>query len=224
MKNIILSCEHGGYDIPSNYQKYFTRFQDKLRTHISWDRGALELAKYFQVKLNSDLHYSTISRLLIEQNRSITEPELFSSISKDFTDVQKNKLKEEIYIPYVNTIDGLIQKQITAHKLTYHLSIHSFTPILNGVRRDAEIGILFDPKNPTELSYANAWMHSIQTKMPNWRIKFNYPYLGIDDGLTTHFRNKYPTTYAGLELEVNNQLFEDYSLERLGKLLLPPKI
>lgn len=224
MKDLLISCEHGGYDIPSAYQKYFEKHKAKLRTHAGWDPGSLELAKYFNNNLQATFFYSTISRLLIEQNRTLTHPELFSEISQDFTEVQKNKLKQEVYLPYLNQLEQFIENKRQAKHSVLHLSVHSFTPVLAGVRRDAEIGILFDPASESEQHYAQLWMHSIQEKMPHWSIKFNYPYLGTDDGLTSYFRTKFAQNYAGIELEVNNRLFTDYSFERLGTILMPPKI
>ncbi|MFI4875804.1 MAG: N-formylglutamate amidohydrolase, partial [Blastopirellula sp. JB062] len=42
---------------------------------------------------------------------------------------------------------------------------------------------------------------------PDFRIRFNYPYLGKADGLTTSLRKKLTgDRYVGIELEVNQRL------------------
>ena len=87
-----------------------------------------------------------------------------------------------------------------------HLSIHSFTPTLNGENRNAEIGILYDPKQAEEKSFAATWKEQLQLNLPEYNVRFNYPYLGTADGFTTYLRKKFPINYSGLELEINNKL------------------
>ncbi|EMR04461.1 putative N-formylglutamate amidohydrolase [Cesiribacter andamanensis] len=87
----------------------------------------------------------------------------------------------------------------------YHLSIHSFTPVLGGEVRDADIGLLFDPDRPLEVALCAHWQALLQTSLPHFRIRNNYPYLGIDDGFTSHLRLLHPQQYAGIELELNQQ-------------------
>ncbi|MGZ5244731.1 MAG: N-formylglutamate amidohydrolase, partial [Bacteroidia bacterium] len=41
---------------------------------------------------------------------------------------------------------------------------------------------------------------------PELTVKFNYPYLGTDDGFTTHLRKLFPDEkYAGVEIEINQK-------------------
>jgi predicted N-formylglutamate amidohydrolase len=104
-----------------------------------------------------------------------------------------------------------------------HLSFHSFTPVLNGETRKTEIGILFDPASTVEQEFAEVWKASIEEKVDdNWRVKFNYPYKGTDDGLTTYFRGKYKKNYAGLELEVNTKLLDIYPIHQISNWVFPP--
>ena len=84
--------------------------------------------------------------------------------------------------------------------------IHSFTPVLNGVERDADVGILYDPSRPAEAKLADVLIKSILEREPSLRIRKNYPYLGKSDGLTTTLRQKFGTSYAGLEIEINQKL------------------
>lgn len=89
----------------------------------------------------------------------------------------------------------------------FHLSVHSFTPTLDGEVREAEIGLLYDPARPREVRWANAWADALTTCAPEWRIRHNYPYLGTDDGHATQLRTQVAVeVYAGIELEVNQAL------------------
>lgn len=219
---LIFSCEHGGNKIPSAYQLLFAGQEELLNSHQGWDPGALMMAKILSDQLSAPLYYSDISRLLIEQNRTLQHPQLFSSISKNLSETEKASLISAIYIPYVENLEKHIQQAILEGSQVIHLSIHSFTPVLNGVKREAEIGLLFDPTKEVEAKYAQQWKSSIEGKYPDWRVKYNYPYLGTDDGLTQYFREKYPHLYAGLELEINHALFFHETTEKLCATLLPP--
>ena len=89
----------------------------------------------------------------------------------------------------------------------FHLSVHSFTPVMEGVERDADIGILYDPSRPLAVRWAAAWESALQSLAPAWRVRHNYPYLGTDDGHTTELRAVFgPDSYVGIELEINQAL------------------
>ncbi len=222
MRSYIISCEHGGNDVPESFASYFNGQSDVLHSHKGWDRGALQIAQGFAAQLNQELIFSTVSRLLIEQNRTLKHPELFSAISETFTKAQKQQLIEELYLPYIEKLGKRIENLISKQKDIIHVSVHSFTPILNGSTRTAEIGILYDPANQREVAFANEWSSKISKNTPKWRVKMNYPYLGTDDGLTAYFRQHFKQAYAGVELEINAKLFDEYSIELLiDKLTLP---
>ncbi len=221
MIKFLVSCEHGGNQIPLRFQKDFNNYQEILQSHRGWDTGSLGCAFYISKQLDYPIFYSQISRLLIENNRTLSHPDLFSTISKHYSKELKETIINEYYLPYRNKLEAFIKKHIELGHQVIHLSIHSFTPILNGVIRKAEVGILFDPKKELEKAYASKWQKHIQSKNDNLRVKFNYPYLGIDDGLTTYFRTVFPENYAGLELEINQKLFDCYPLEEISNMLLP---
>ncbi len=94
-----------------------------------------------------------------------------------------------------------------ARRAVLHLSVHSFTPVRRGQRRDMHVAFLFDPARPLEAELARRWRRALARLEPRLRIAFNRPYRGTDDGHTTALRRRYPPSrYAGLELEIN-QLF-----------------
>lgn len=89
-----------------------------------------------------------------------------------------------------------------------HLGVHTFTPVLSGSVRRADVGLLYDPSRALERSWAAAWRRAIRRRRPDLVVRRNYPYLGVSDGLTTHLRRSLGTEkYAGLELEVNQRWF-----------------
>lgn len=222
MTKFIFSCEHGGYEIPELYQSYFAGQKAVLQSHRGWDKGALEIAKYISRRADSKLISNSVSRLLIECNRTLEHGDLFSEFTKKLPHDMLKNLVEEYYLPYRNSIERKIEQHLHHNHQVIHISFHSFTPILNGETRKTEIGILFDPANKLEQDFAEAWKSSIEEKIDSWRVKFNYPYKGTDDGLTTYFRGKYKENYAGLELEINTKLLDIYPIHQISNWVFPP--
>ncbi len=91
-----------------------------------------------------------------------------------------------------------------------HLAVHSFTPVLKGVERMVDVGILFDPERAFERRVAGRWRAALAERDPELRVRFNEPYDGRSDGLTTTLRSTFDAgegpDYAGIELEVNQAL------------------
>lgn len=205
MSQFIFTCEHGGNSIPAHYQDLFKEYQEVLETHRGYDPGALKLARYLEKKLYVPLFYSNTSRLLIELNRSLHHPKLFSSITKILPDSKKKEIIDQYYLPYRNQVENKIADLIKQQQEVFHISVHSFTPVLNGVERKCEIGLLYDPKQRRERDFCKEWKLQIKKERPEYITRFNYPYRGIADGFTTYLRKKFPVNYSGIELEVNQK-------------------
>lgn len=208
---LILTCEHGGNEIPEEYRQYFEGADEILQSHRGWDPGALELAQFLSKELNAPLFYSTTSRLLIELNRSLDMPDLFSEFTQRLFVKDKEAIIERYYQPYREAAERAVSDCIDQGYKTLHLSVHSCTPVLNGVVRYLDMGILFDPDRPMEQEMAEKWKENLLEKAPHLDVRYNEPYLGIEDGFTTYMRKHYPAEfYAGIEVEINQKypLFE----------------
>jgi hypothetical protein len=88
-----------------------------------------------------------------------------------------------------------------------HLSIHSFTPALDGTPRTCDIGLLYDPRRAGEQALALRLQAALATVAPQWRVRRNYPYRGAADGHATLLRRRFgPRSYVALEIEFNQAL------------------
>jgi predicted N-formylglutamate amidohydrolase len=88
-----------------------------------------------------------------------------------------------------------------------HLSSHSFTPLLDGKLRSADVGLLYDPARSGEAALCARWKRALGTALPDLRVRRNYPYAGKGDGLTAHLRRRFPDdAYIGIELEINQAI------------------
>ncbi len=88
-----------------------------------------------------------------------------------------------------------------------HVAVHSFTPALAGERRSADVGLLYDPRRAGERALCARWQAILGELDPTLRVRRNYPYRGISDGLPSWLRRRFPgRSYAGVELELNQAL------------------
>ncbi len=75
--------------------------------------------------------------------------------------------------------------------------------------RNADIGLLYDSRRGPERELCRRWKLALNECDPYLRVRFNYPYSGASDGLTTALRKVHPASqYLGIELEVS-QAFVD---------------
>lgn len=201
---LILSCEHGGNEIPQKYRALFLGAEAVLNSHRGYDLGALDLFQHL-FPLADFGKFQTISRLLVEMNRSENHPHLFSEFTKNIPSEEKKELLETFYFPYRKAIEGKIGNFIKNGESVIHLSVHSFASELHGKTRNADIGLLYDPKRIAEKTFCKNFKTQLENQNNTWKIRMNYPYLGTADGFTTYLRKKFPQHYAGIELEVNQQ-------------------
>jgi predicted N-formylglutamate amidohydrolase len=202
----LVTCEHGGNRIPSRYRALFDGYESLLSTHRAYDAGALRLARDLSSALRAPLCASTVSRLLIDLNRSITHPRVYSEATRAAPTAIREEIRRRYHTGYRSKAELQVSRLIATGHRAIHVSCHSFTPELNGKRRDADIGLLYDPMRSEELALCRRWRAAIKTQMPGLKIRMNYPYAGKSDGLTSFLRRRFaPELYLGIELEINQR-------------------
>lgn len=202
----LLTCEHGGNRVPRPFAPRFAKAAEALESHRGWDPGALVLAKRLAGELKAPLHFSEISRLVIELNRSLGHPRLFSEFTRGLSSEARESLVAEVWRPYRDAVERQIETWIAAGHTVRHLSVHSFTPVFEGVTRACDIGLLYDPRRADELAWTSAWLSAMKARAPDLRLRRNYPYRGTSDGFTTSLRKRFRSNdYVGVEIEVNQK-------------------
>ncbi|MDX1761455.1 MAG: N-formylglutamate amidohydrolase [Christiangramia sp.] len=201
---LVLTCEHAFTDIPEEYLELFSENREVLKTHEAFDLGAFDVFQQLK-QVADESYFQEIGRLLVETNRSVWHKSLHSRFTKDLSKEEKNKILSTFYYPYREKVESSIKTMIAEGNYVFHLSVHSFTPLLNGVLRNADIGLLYDPKRIPEKDIAKKFKELINTKEPQFKVRYNYPYLGKSDGFTTSLRKIFPQKYMGIELEINQK-------------------
>src|SRR5574340_1455162 len=204
--SLLISCEHGGNRIPTRYRHLFRGYEALLQTHRGYDAGALTMARDLAGTFQARLFVATISRLLVDLNRSIGHPRLYSEATRPAPAGVRREILEAHYLPYRNQVEAHIASEIAKGRRVIHISSHSFTPMLEGEVRNADIGLLYDPGRAAEARLCREWQAALKTGTPESRVRRNYPYTGKSDGFTAHLRRQFAEgSYAGIELEINQQ-------------------
>lgn len=207
---LFLSCEHAVNTVPSAYSDVFKEQHSILDTHRGIDHGAIEIANHLHQTFSCGFTQATVSRLLIDCNRSLGHTHCFSEFTRRLPAAEKQHLINTYYLPYRQQAENAIQAQIQNGYQVLHLSIHSFTPELNGIKRNAGIGLLYDHARHGEKEVARIWRGLLLQQTPTYRVRMNYPYHGNTDAFTTALRKRYTELdYLGFEVESNQALLQD---------------
>lgn len=201
---VIVTCEHGGNRIPAPYHSLFRGHEALLETHRGYDPGALVMARQLAAAWRAPLVSSTVSRLLVDLNRSVGHPHLFSVATLGAPRAVRADIVARHYLPYRAEVERVVGKSVARGKRVVHVSSHSFTPVLDGDVRRADVGLLYDPARRGEAAMCARWKAQLASAAPELRVRRNYPYAGKGDGLTSYLRRRFSADeYVGIELEIN---------------------
>jgi len=145
---LLLVCEHASNYIPPQLEQ-LQLADDVLQSHVAMDIGALDLARQISDRLDALLVSSTVSRLVYDCNRSFDTHEAIPEQSEvyripgncDLSVPQMIERYKTYYLPFESAISERLV-QFTGAPLI--VTIHSFTPIYQGIERELDIGIISD--------------------------------------------------------------------------------
>ena len=202
---LVLSCEHAGNDVPRAFRRHFTPPPSVLASHRGYDRGTLELGARLSEATGAPLIVNRVTRLLVDANRSESNPTRFSSWSDLLPVALRERAAREVWAKHRDAVTAAVASRVERGPVL-HVSVHSFTPRLRGESRDVDVGLLYDPRRPLERTLVTRWLRALGEVEPRLRLRRNEPYKGTDDGLTTTLRGNFaPQSYAGIELEVSQR-------------------
>lgn len=207
---ILIVCDHAGVAIPKKLGRL--GLPDDLNLadqHIAVDIGAKQLALKVAQILGANLLWQNYSRLVVDCNRP---PESSQSICFESDgipipgnhEISKDEIRErieEIFLPY----DNQCFQAVSNDDLKLIISMHSFTPTMQGFERPWNISFLF---NKGEV-YAKKMASFISACEPDLNIGFNEPYQV--DKLSDWFVIKYaePKKIPQVLIEVRNDHLRD---------------
>ncbi len=146
--NLVLVCDHASKRVPRCLDNLGLT-PEQLDDHIGWDPGAADVARLLSNKLDAPLILSGYSRLVIDCNRPLQSPQSIPEQSagvlvpsnQNITAEDRARRVKNVFTPYHNAINQLLADR--KNRPTVFLSIHSFTPSLDGQHRPWHIGVSF---------------------------------------------------------------------------------
>ncbi len=142
----VLVCDHAANRVPRRLAQLGLE-PAQLEAHIGWDPGAADVARRLAQSLNAPLVLSAYSRLVIDCNRPPASPQSIAEQSNgivvpgncDLSPAQRAARLRSVFQPYHDAVDHLLDQR--AQRPTLLLSIHSFTPVLDGQQRPWHVGV-----------------------------------------------------------------------------------
>jgi len=210
--HLLLTCEHASNAVPRAYAGFFPRDGRVLRSHRGLDVGALPVARHLSRTLGAPLLTGRVSRLVVDLNRSLHHRHLHSEFLSELERDTLEAIVDRYHAPHWTEVERHVATRIRRGVWVVHVAVHSFTPALRGEVRNADIGLLYDSHRRREASLCRSWKAILRETAPDLRVRFNYPYRGGADGLTTHLRRRFPVgSYVGIELEMNQRRLQTSS-------------
>lgn len=148
---VLLVCDHASCRFPESLGDMgldpFAR-----RCHLAIDIGAGPLTEGLAESLCTTAVVQNYSRLVVDCNRQLMDPGAFLEYGDGILVPGNRNLHQEdkdlragaLYWPYHRAIDEQVERLRNAGPAPAFVSIHSFTPVLNGESRPWQIGVLWD--------------------------------------------------------------------------------
>ncbi len=207
----LLIGDHAGNWIPGGLADLGLPLEERTR-HIAWDIGVAALGVRLADELGASFIHQRYSRLVIDCNRRPGAPDSIPEVS-DGTAVPANaglnaddaKVRAEaIQAPYQQAIADEIERRSAAGLATILIALHSFTPIMRGVSRPWQVGILHDAGDSR---FARAMIDAL-AQDEALTVGDNEPYsMNTIDFTIPH--HAYPRRLPYAEIEIRQDLLGD---------------
>lgn len=225
---ILITCEHAENRIPEIAHDCFrsSAAETALRDARGCDLGAFDSSQVLAESLGCQLISYPFSRLVVDVNRSVRSPRLFSSFTKSLSVDQRKLLLDRYYYPYRRRLLTTIQRMLKQNPFVMHLAVHSFPSFVKGKPKRADVGLLYDPSRDEERDLCLGWAEEIYFESYDLRVRRNYPRRGTADRLPRFLRQQLSSKhYLGIELQLNQAWcrrrlpIRDQTLRRLAASL-----
>ena len=153
---LLLVCDHASCRFPRALGDMgldpFAR-----RCHLAVDIGAGALTEALAASLGASAVLQNYSRLVVDCNRQLMDPSAFLEYgdgiivpgNRNLRQADKDLRASALYWPYHIAIGEQIERLRRVGQMPAMVSIHSFTPVLNGESREWQMGVLWDKDEVT---------------------------------------------------------------------------
>ncbi len=145
----VLVCDHAGRGVPRRLERLGLAEPELVR-HIAWDIGAGAVASLAGRALDACVVKQAYSRLVADCNRHPQSPDLAAPISDGTVvpgnaDLSPDQIADrvaDIHAPYHAGIEAVLDRRAAEGRPATLVSVHSFTPSMNGADRPWHVGVL----------------------------------------------------------------------------------
>ena len=214
--DFVVVCEHASREIPAEFAGLGLDRQ-ALESHIAWDPGALVVARRVAELLEAPLVAQRVSRLLYDCNRPPEAASAVPEVSEVYPIPGNSGLSAEahaervtrFYQPFRAALGEVLDARLTEGRRPVVVTVHTFTPVFDGVRRETELGILHD----SDRRFADAMLDATSAR-DGMVVHRNRPY-GPRDGVThTLATAAIPRGLLNVMLEIRSDLVADARSQR----------
>jgi len=204
----LLLGDHAGRAVPRSLGDLGLQDADLTR-HIAWDIGVAQLGGLVSKALDATFIRQRFSRLVIDCNRDPVRTDAIPEISdgseipanRGLSDIARRARINEIARPYHAAISAELDVRARQGLPTVLISLHSFTPQMNGFDRPWRFGVLHAGDSP----FSNAILAELRRQLGEDLVGDNAPYRMDDVDFTIpHHAGGRGLDY--LELEVRQDL------------------
>ncbi|MEZ4289528.1 MAG: N-formylglutamate amidohydrolase [Myxococcota bacterium] len=210
---LVLTCEHASRALPAAYRARFTDDEALLASHRGWDPGALDVARARTTASRAARrrrHHPPARR----SEPLAPQPRRRRRTGRRLPKDEQRALIARYHAPHWARVREVI-RAAGRGDAPPSVAVHSFVPVLDGDRRDFEIGLLYDLARAPERRLAAEWKRLLLEAPGALRVRRNEPYRGNADGLRHRSPPRLPATrYAGFGARVNQAALEDASSRR----------
>ncbi|HLY58851.1 MAG TPA: N-formylglutamate amidohydrolase [Stellaceae bacterium] len=149
--SVLVVCDHAANAVP---RALGTLGLDpaRLAEHIGWDIGAAAVAERLAQRLDAPSISTGFSRLVIDCNRAFNDPSLIPEVSdnvpvpgnRGLRTAEREARIAAFHRPYHEAITECVAGFGRRGIVPAIVSIHSFTPRMNGEDRPWHVGVLWD--------------------------------------------------------------------------------
>jgi predicted N-formylglutamate amidohydrolase len=220
---LILTCEHASNTVPRQHRPS-PEDRRLLGTHRGWDIGAWEVARVLSSMLRATAVGGRYSRLVADLNRAPGDPTLVLEgvdgcsigFNERLTPRAVGKRVAACHAPYHSEIDRQVARRVFAGVRPILLSVHSFTPVLEGKRRDLDVGVLYSAHRDLAVGLSRS------LKSRGFRVALNRPYSGLRGLIYAAARHGANYFIPYLEIEISQALIATRaSARRIGARIAP---
>lgn len=148
---IVIVCDHASNAMPKAAKNLGLDAKTR-KMHIAWDPGTEHIGRYLARMLKAPLQLANYSRLVVDLNRGEGHGDCMRDNSdhvkipgnKGLTAAQKQARLDDIYWPYHNEITRQLDAVLARGQVPLLVSIHSFTPEMDGFHRPWHIGVMWN--------------------------------------------------------------------------------